>query len=68
MFDRLGSTFYFSEIDMKTGFHQIRVHPDDVEKTAFTTKYGQFEYLVIAMGLYNAPATFHSSMNSICFD
>lgn len=68
MFDRLGRAKYFSKIDMKTGFHQIRVHPDDVEKTAFTTKYGQFEYLVMAIGLCNAPATFQTLMNSIFFD
>lgn len=68
MFDRLGQAKFFSKIDLKTGFHQIRIHPDDIEKTAFTTKYGQFEYKVMAMGLCNAPATFQTLMNSIFRD
>lgn len=68
MFDRLGQATFFSKIDLKTGFHQIRIHPDDIEKTAFTTKYGQFEYTVMAMGLCNAPATFQTLMNSIFRD
>ena len=58
MFDRLGEARVFSKLDLKTGFHQIRVRPEDIEETAFNTKYGQFEYLVMPMGLCNAPATF----------
>ena len=58
MFDMLGDAKIFSKMDLKTGFLQIRVNPDDIEKTAFNTKYGQFEYLVMPMGLCNAPATF----------
>jgi len=68
MFDRIGEARIFSKMDLKTGFHQIRVRPEDVEKTAFNTKYGQFEYLVLPMGLCNAPATFQSLMNSIFHD
>ena len=52
-------------MDLKTGFHQIRVKPEDIEKTAFNTKYGQFEYLVMHMGLCNAPVRFQSLMNQI---
>ncbi len=55
-------------MDLKTGFHQIRVREKDVEKTAFNTKYGQFEYLVMPMSLCNAPATFYSMMNLIFAD
>ena len=68
MFDRIGGAKVFSRLDMKTGFHQIRVKPSDVEKTAFNTKYGQFEYLVMPMGACNSPATFQSLMNAIFHD
>ena len=68
MFDRIGGARVFSRLDLKTGFHQIRMKPEDVEKTAFNTKYGQFEYLVMPMGACNAPATFQSLMNDIFHD
>ena len=58
MFDLLCEANFFSKMYLKTGFHQIRVKPEDIEKTAFNTKYGQFECLVMPMGLCNAPATF----------
>ena len=63
MFDIIGGSKLFTKIGLKSSFHQIRVKPDDIEKTEFQTKYGQYEYLVIPMGLCNAPATFSTMMN-----
>ena len=49
------------------GFNQVRTSPTDIEKNAFTMKYGQYEYLFMPMGLCNAPATFQSLMNRIYY-
>ncbi len=68
MFDRLGNARIFSKLDLKTGFHQIRVKEENVERTTFNTKYGQFEYLVITIGLCNGQETFQSLMISIFAD
>ena len=63
--DRIGRSQYFSTIDLKSGFHQIEIHPADVEKTAFSTDSGHYEYLRMPFGLNNAPATFQRLMNSV---
>ena len=63
LFDRVHGANFFSLIDLRTGFHQIKIHPDDCEKTAFRTRFGSFEYTVLPMGLCNAPSTFMQLMS-----
>ena len=68
MLTRLKGARYFSRLDLRDGYHQLPMALQDVPKTAFSCRYGTFEYLVMPMGLTNAPSTFQRVMNHVFFD
>jgi hypothetical protein len=65
LFDQLAGAQVFSKIDLRSGYHQIKIHTEDIPKTSFTTRYGLFEYLIMSFGLTNALAHFMYLTNSV---
>jgi hypothetical protein len=65
LFDQLSRAKVFSKIDLRSGYHHIKIRPQDIPKTAFFMRYGLYEYLVMSFGLTNAPVYFMHFMNSV---
>ena len=65
LFDQLKGTVYFSKIDLHSDYHQLKIKLEDITKTTFRTRYGHYEFLVMAFGITNAPTAFMDLMNRV---
>ena len=65
LLDQLKKAKFFSKIDLRSGYHQMKIRPGDIPKIAFVTRYGQYEFTVVSFGLTNAQAYFMNMMNKV---
>jgi hypothetical protein len=68
LLDQLKDAKFFSKIDIRSGYHQMKIRPEDIPKTAFVTRYGQYEFTVVSFGLTNASSYFMNMMNKVFMD
>jgi hypothetical protein len=68
LFDQLKDVKIFSNIDLNSGYHQVRIEDEDINKTTFRTRYGHYEFIVVSFGLLNAPTLFMCLMNGVFRD